>query len=182
MRILIAGLVGGIAMFFWSFVAHDLTQLGMVGVGTLPDESVTAGNLSSAIGDKSGLYLFPLNMGGNAPSASAAAGPGGFLVYNAHSPLAMTPRNLIVEFLTELVESLIAAWLLAQTVLVGYAMRAGFVVVVGIAAAITTNIPYWNWYAFPTDYTLAYGFIEVVAYLAAGLAIAAVLKPSAVTA
>ena len=177
MRILLAGLAGGIAMFFWSFVAHDLTQLGMVGVSTLPDESVTVGNLSSAIGDKSGLYLFPMNMSAGAPQASSAAGPGGFLVYNAHSPLAMTPRNLIVEFLTELVESLIAAWLLAQTVLSAYALRVGFVTVVGLVAAITTNIPYWNWYAFPTNYTLAYGFIELVAYLAAGLAIAAVLKP-----
>lgn len=181
MRILIAGLVGGIAMFFWSFVAHDLTQLGMVGVNTLPDESVTVSNLSSAIGDKSGLYLFPLNMGGGA-AAPSAAGPGGFLVYNAHSPLAMTPRNLIVEFLTELVESLIATWLLAQTALLGYVTRVGFVTVVGIVAAITTNIPYWNWYSFPANYTLAYGFIEVIAYLAAGLVIAAVLRPNAATA
>lgn len=168
-------------MFVWSSLAHIATPLGQVGVSTLPDESVTVGNLSSAIGDKSGLYLFPLNMGGNAAAASAAAGPAGFLVYNAHSPLTMSPRNLVVEFVTELVESLIAAWLLAQTVLSAYAMRVGFITVVGLAAAITTNIPYWNWYAFPTNYTLAYGFIELVAYLAAGLAIAAVLKPKAAT-
>src|SRR5271154_6140283 len=99
MRILLAGLAGGIVMFFWSFVAHDFTQLGLVGVGTLPDESVTVGNLASAIGDKSGLYLFPMNMGRNA--APSATGPGGFLVYNAHAPLTMMPRNLIVEFITE---------------------------------------------------------------------------------
>ena len=179
MRILIAGLAGGIAMFFWSFVAHDLTPLGMVGVKTLPAESVTVANLASSIGDDSGLYLFPVNKSGNAPSASAATGPGGFLVYNAHSPLTMSPMNLIKEFLTELVESLIAAWLLAQTVLAAYAMRVAFVTAVGVVGAITTNIPYWNWYAFPTNYTLAYGAIEVIAFLIAGLAIAALVKPKA---
>ena len=178
MRILLAGLAGGIVMFFWSFVAHDITPLGMVGVSTLPDESVTVGNLASAIGEKGGLYLFPMNTGSN---VSAATGPGGFLVYNPKSPLTMSPRNLVVEFLTELVESLLAAWLLAQTALAGYAMRVSFVTVVGLTAAITTNIPYWNWYAYPLDYTLAYGLIELIAYLAAGLAIAALLRPRAAT-
>jgi hypothetical protein len=179
MRILLAGLVGGIAMFIWSSIAHLATPLGMVGVSTLPNESATVANLASSIGDKGGLFLFPVNMGA---TASAATAPGGFLVYNPHAPMTMSPRNLVVEFLTEVAESLIAAWLLAQTALLGYAMRVGFVTTIGLAAAITTNIPYWNWYTFPLDYTLAYGFVELVAYLAAGLAIAAVLRPKEVMA
>jgi hypothetical protein len=48
-----------------------------------------------------------------------------------------------------------------------------------LAAAITTNIPYLNWYSFPLDYTLSYGFIELVGYFVAGLVLAAILKPSA---
>jgi hypothetical protein len=91
----------------------------------------------------------------------------------------MAPKNLVVEFLTELAEGLIAAWLLAQTALLGYAARVGFVTAVGLAAAITTNIPYLNWYSFPLDYTLSYGFIELVGYFVAGLVLAAILKPSA---
>ncbi len=176
MRILLAGLAGGIVMFVWSWVAHDLTSLGTIGVKALPNESATVESLSSSIGDKGGLYLFPGEM---APKTSAAAGASGFLVFNPHGSLEMSPRNLVVEFLTELVESILAAWLLAQTALAGYAMRVGFVTVVGITGAIVTNIPYWNWYSFPTDYTLAYSLIEIVAFLAAGLAIAAVLKPKA---
>ena len=174
MRILIAGLVAAVAMFIWSSIAHLATPLGTVGISILPDESVTVGNLASAIGDRGGLFLFPTNMG---TSPSAATAPGGFLVYNPRSPTAMSPKNLIVEFLTELAEGLIAAWLLAQTALVGYVRRAGFVSAVGLAGAITTNIPYWNWYGFPFDYTLGYAFVEFVGYVAAGLAIAAILKP-----
>ncbi len=174
MRILLAGLAGGIVMFLWSFVAHDLTGLGMVGVGTLPNESATVATLASSIGDKKGLFLFPLDMNAN---ASAATAPGGLLVYNPHSPLAMTPANLVIEFLTEIVESILAAWLLAQTALAAYAMRVGFVTLVGVVGALVTNIAYWNWYAFPLDYTLANSLIEVVAFLVAGLAMAALVRP-----
>lgn len=174
MRILLAGLLGGIVMFLWSFVAHELTPLATVGVHTLPNESVTVSNLASSIGDKAGLYRFPFDMNGK---ASAETGASGFLVFNPHAKLAMTPRNLIAEFLTELVESVLAAWLLAQTALASYAMRVGFVTIVGVVGAIVTNIPYWNWYAFPLDYTLAYSLIEIVAFFAAGLAIAALVKP-----
>ncbi|HXC57559.1 MAG TPA: hypothetical protein VNU97_19825 [Rhizomicrobium sp.] len=176
MRILLAGLAAGIAMYVWTSIAHVATPLGMIGVGTLPDESVTVGNLASAIGDKRGLYVFPTDM---AHRPSTATAPGGLLVYNPHAPTSMQPRNLIVEFLTELVETLIAAWLLAQTALAGYAARAGFVAMVGVVSASATNISYWNWYAFPLDYTLGYMLIEIVGFVVAGLVLAAMLKPKA---
>lgn len=180
MRILLAGLAAGIAMFVWSSFAHLATPLGTMGISTLPDESVTVGNLASAIGDKGGLYLFPMPTG-SSPSSSAATAPGGFLVFNPKASTSMQPpaKNLIIEFLTELAEGLIAAWLLAQTALTAYAARAGFVAAIGLATAITTNVPYWNWYSFPTSYTLGYACVEFVGYVVAGLAAAAVLRPKA---
>jgi hypothetical protein len=50
------------------------------------------------------------------------------------------------------------------------------VIIAALMAAITTNLPYWNWYGFPTSYTTAYMSIEFVGYLVAGLVVAAVLK------
>lgn len=174
MRILLAGLLGGLAMYVWSTVAHVATPLGSIGVSTLPNESTTVANLASSIGDKAGLYLFPANM--NA-SSSAASAPGGLLVFRPNAPTTLQTSQLVAEFVTELVEALLAAWLLAQTAIVGYALRAGFVTVVGVVAAVVANIPYWNWYGFPLSYSLAYGFIEIVGFLVAGLVIAALLRP-----
>src|SRR6185369_17292876 len=114
LRILVAGLLGGLAMYIWSSIAHVATPLGTVGVSTLPNESVTVDNLGSSIGDTGGLFLFPMNP---TASASAATAPGGLLVYNPKSPTSMQPSNLILEFITELVEAILAAWLLAQTAL-----------------------------------------------------------------
>lgn len=178
MRIVLAGLAAGVAMFIWSAIAHVATPLGTIGVSTLPNESVTVGNLASAIGDKGGLYLFPTSSGAS-PSSSAATGPVGFLAFSPKAPTTMQPKNLIIEFLTELAEGLIATWLLAQTALSSYAARAGFVTVLGLGAVITTNISYWNWYNFPFDYTLGYGFVEFIGYVVAGLTAAAILKPKA---
>jgi hypothetical protein len=48
----------------------------------------------------------------------------------------------------------------------------GFVTLIGVAAAITTNVSYWIWYGFPADYSLVAVFIELLDYIAAGLAIA----------
>ena len=176
MRTLLAGLAAGIAMFVWSSFAHLATPLGSLGISTLPNESVTVGNLASAIGDRAGLFLFPMPQGSN-PSASAATAPGGFLVFNPKSATTMRPKNLIIEFLTELAEGMLIAWLLAQTALSAYVARVGFVAAIGLVAAITTNIPYWNWYSFPTTYTLGYGFVEFAGYVAAGLVAAAILRP-----
>jgi hypothetical protein len=39
------------------------------------------------------------------------------------------------------------------------------------------NVPYWNWYEFPARFTLAEMLEHVVGFGAAGLVIAALIKP-----
>jgi hypothetical protein len=90
----------------------------------------------------------------------------------------LSPRLLVTEFLTELIEALIVVFLLAQTRLSTFASRVGFVLLAGILAAITTNMSYWNWYGFPGNYTAAYMFVEIVGYLVVGVVAALVLGKS----
>lgn len=85
---------------------------------------------------------------------------------------------LITEFLTELFEALVAAWLLAQCGLRSFAPRWGFVVAIGVIAATATNIPYWNWYGFPGAYTAAYMTIQIAGFAVSGAIAAALLKPA----
>jgi hypothetical protein len=88
----------------------------------------------------------------------------------------MTTGQLVTEFLIEVLQALLVAFLLAQTRLVRFRSRLGFVAAVGVLAAIATNVSYWNWYGFPGAYTAAYMAIELVGIVCAGLAIAAVMK------
>jgi hypothetical protein len=183
MRILLAGLLGAIAMYVWSTIAHVATPLGTAGISTLPDEQVTMNAVAASMGEEHGFYLFP-DMRPGSPGAGnpVKEGPFGLLVYRPRVSYALNPANLITEFATELAEAMIAALLLSWVALTGYAARVGFVTLVGVVGAITTNVPYWNWYGFPINYTLVYSLIEVVGYVAAGLVIAWLLPPRAASA
>ncbi|HEY1203774.1 MAG: hypothetical protein ABSH46_02905 [Bryobacteraceae bacterium] len=108
-----------------------------------------------------------------------AGNPSGLLIYHPPGGKAMTPGRLVTEFLAELIEALLAVFLLAQTRLAGYAARVGFVAALGILAALPTNISYWNWYGFPGSYTGAYMASQILGFLVVGLAATAVMPRTA---
>jgi len=188
-RILLAGLLGAIAMFIWSAIAHMMLPLGHAGIKELPNESAVLDAMKTAVGDKAGLYLFPGFGVGDNPTKQQeeeamkgyeeklAKNPSGLLMYHpAGSRPMVMGKWLTVEFLKQLLVSILAVFLLAQTRIATYAGRVGFVFVVGLVAAITTNVSYWNWYGFPCAYTCPYMIIEIVGFLFAGLAAALVCK------
>jgi hypothetical protein len=188
-RILFAGVLGAVAMFVWTSIAHMALPLGEAGVqNTMNDESLLS-ELKSTVKDKPGLYIYPSM--GLAPDAThaqrseamksyeakLAKNPSGFLIYH---PAGSRPMNmgkyLTIEFITELCEALLAVWLLAQTRMITFGGRIGFVTAVGIIAAIATNVSYWNWWGFPSDYTGAYIVIKVVGYFLVGLVAAIMFR------
>jgi hypothetical protein len=67
---------------------------------------------------------------------------------------------------------------LAAAKLVRYPQRVGFVFVLGILSAIATNIEYWNWYGFPSSYTMAYIIDKLIGFMVVGLVVAAFVKPA----
>ena len=85
-------------------------------------------------------------------------------------------KFLTIEFITELCEAFIVVWLLAQTRIVSFGGRVGFVTAAGILAAITTNVSYWNWYGFPGNYTVSYMFIQVVGFFLVGIVAALMFR------
>ena len=186
-RTLLAGVLGGITMFIWTSIAHMALPLGEAGVREIPNEQAVLAAMQANIGDKSGLYLFPgFGLGPNATrqqrneamqhtGEKIASNPSGILMYHppAWRALAMG-KFLGIEFATELLESILAVFLLAQTRLISVGARVGFVMVAGILAAIATNVSYWNWYGFPAVYTAAYMFIQVVGFICVGIVAALV--------
>ncbi|MGA2039900.1 MAG: hypothetical protein ABSH42_11530 [Bryobacteraceae bacterium] len=171
-RIVLAGILGGVAMFLWASVAHMVLPLGRAGIREIPGEQALLGDMHSALGESPGLYMFP-GMGAssdmNQYEQKLTTNPSGLLIYHPPGAKALTPAQLATEFLTELLEALLLSWLIAQIRLEGRSPRFGYVIVVGLISAISTNVSYWNWYGFPTAYTLAYMTTQFVGYLAAGL-------------
>jgi hypothetical protein len=178
LRILIAGILGGLAMYVVLSVLH-LSPVGRIGVHALPGGEVMIAEMNAAAGGKAGLYFFPDHM---SAKPSAPRGPFGLVSFTPDAPTGLSPMQLTFEFFSELVESILAAWLLAQAGLAAYGARVAFVTVIGVVAAILSEAPYWNWYSFPLDFSLTNAAMQIAGFLAAGLVMAWYLKPRPVTA
>jgi hypothetical protein len=187
-RVLLAAILGGIAMFVWTAIAHMfITPLGEAGVREIPNEQSVVDAMKSAIGDQAGFYIFPgLGVGENptreqrSEAMKRMAGDfpnqaSGLLIYHPPGRPFNFGKYLGTEFVTELVEAILIVFLLTRTRLQGFGARVGFVFVAGILAAITTNIPYWNWYGFPSNYTAAYMLIQIIGFTCTGIVAALVL-------
>jgi hypothetical protein len=193
MKILLAGILGGIAMFIWTSIAHLVLPLGEAGIQEIPNESALLSAMQSNIGNQTGLYIFPgLGVGKNATrqekheamkqiAAKAASGPSGLLMYHPTRPFTFG-KWMGIEFGTELLQAILVVFLLSRTRIATFAGRVGFVLVAGILAAITTNISYWNWYGFPGVYIASYMLIEIVGFFVVGIVAALVLRKHAVAA
>lgn len=190
-RIILAGVLGAIAMFIWTAIAHMVTPLGEAGIGEIPNEEAVLAAMRSSIGAKTGLYMFPgMGLGPDAThaqqreamkgyEAKLEKNPSGLLLYHSAGSRTMNmPKHLTIEFITQLLEGLLVVALLAQTSIVTFGGRVGFVTVAGIFAAITTNVSYWNWWGFPATYTASYMFIQIVGFFVLGLVAAFIFKKS----
>lgn len=169
-------------MFVWTSFAHMALPLGEAGIGEIQNDGALLTAMETSAGKKPGLYIFPgMGLGPDATHAQRSAGmkdyeaklaknPSGLLLYHpaGSRPMDMT-RFLITEFATELIEALLVISLLAQTRIGTFGGRVGFVTAAGVLAAIATNISYWNWWGFPTVYTLSYMLIQIVGFFCIGL-------------
>ena len=192
MKILLAGILGGIVMFIWTSIAHMALPLGEAGLGEIRNESAVLSAMQSNIGDQTGLYIFPgPGLGKNATrqekneamkhmGEKIATNPSGILMYHPPGRPLVLGKLLGVEFGTELLEAILVVFLLAQTRIASFASRVGFVLGAGILAAIATNVSYWNWYGFPCVYTASYMFIQIVGFFLVGIVAALMLRKMSV--
>src|SRR6267378_368362 len=190
-RILLAAILGGLILFVWMFVAHEVLGLGEIGVREIPNEAVVLSAMRGAI-PEAGFYIFPgFGLGPKPTSEQRNAAmpeymkkygqsPHGVLVYHPASGPFHFGRLLGREFALNVLQALLAA-LLVWCAASGrnYGARVGIVTIAGVLAAISTNIEYWNWYEFPGNYIAGYMTTQIVGFVLAGLVIATFVKSRA---
>jgi hypothetical protein len=183
-RVVLAGILGGILVFNWGYVAHMVLPCGEMGVHMLPDEAAVVAPIRSTVKEP-GFYYFPGMEHGSKASESeqkawlenAKQGPLGVLIVRPQGGEGMTPQMLLTELGTNIVSALLAALLLSQArVGAGYWTRVGLVMSLGLFALVTVVVPYWNWYGFPADFVASEAIEHVVGWFIAGLALAAIVR------
>ncbi len=188
-RIMLGGVLGGIALFIWQSISHLALPLGEVGISRIGNEGAVVSALRANV-QQPGFYFFPAaeeKPGMSKDEKREAmrkseekyrAGPNGILIYQPQGGEAFTPKQLLSQLGFDIAALFVGAWLLAQASgLAGYGARVLFVTVLGLLPTLVVNLPYWNWYGFPTDYTLAQLADHLIGFLVAGLVTAGVIKP-----
>jgi len=176
-RILLAGVLGGVALFLWGGLSHMVIGLGEVGVRPLPQQQPVMDTLRAST-PQAGFYFFPAPDSARKLPPDMEGGPRGILIYHPTGATMAMGGQLLNECILNILQALILAFLLSLAPgLTGYASRVGFVVLIGLLAGITTNVEYWNWYGFPANYTAAIVADRVIGFLAIGLIAAAFVKP-----
>jgi hypothetical protein len=190
-RVVLGAVLGGFAMFIWGAVAHMALPLGKAGIQWLPeDEKVLAG--IGHLATPGGLYFFPGTE--HRPEMSATEKeaaetrwdekyrrlPHGLLLIRPATGQSVAfPKLLCGEVTSNIAACLVAGILLALARLPAFAARLGFVVLIALAAWLSIEVSYWNWYEFPASYTLAQLGEQLGGFFFAGLPLAWLVRPQA---
>lgn len=170
-RILIAGVLAGLAMFVWESVAHMLLPFGEMGISSLPNDEAVRAALAAQLGNAEGLYFYPSLQMGDTPTP----GPWGLLLY--HPSWTFSWAVLGWEALTELIQGLVLALIVGMAAAASFGKRLGIAILVGIAAAFCVSPSYTIWFGFPIAYTAGQMIVALGDYVIGGAVVAWLLKP-----
>jgi hypothetical protein len=189
-RVLVAGLLGGLVLFVWEFVAHDVLPLGEAGVRALPNETTVQAALKDNVREPA-FYIFPapdLRPGMSSDQKKQAQdtmmrrmhseATGVMVVYPQGRDLQF-PAALGSQLAGDLMAMMLCALLLAYAPLKGYLARVGFVATIGLIPTLQVDMPQWTWYGFPTDFFAAQFIVHFVGFFLAGLIMARICRPAA---
>ena len=187
MRILVAGLIGGIVMFSWGAVSHIIFGIGESAFKPVPNEVSVVSNLKANI-PESGMYVLP-GMDMTRPhsaeeeaewTAKYKEGPNAIIIYHPTGVTPMSPQQLGIELLSNILAAVILA-LLFTWMVPSFVKRVAFAALFGLAAWMSIDVSYWNWYRFPAEFVNGELFEQVVGWLLVGLVIAFIVRPKQTT-
>ena len=183
MRLIIAGIVGGLVMFFWAAFSHMVLQLGDAGIKALPNEAPVIAVMKANIPEP-GFYFVPgmENMHNATEEQQKAweekykAGPTAIIVYRPTGGEVMSAKQLLFELLSNIVAALFVAYILSMMV-PSFSKRVAAAALIGLSGWISINLSYWNWYGFPAGFVGFEAIDQFFGWLLAGIAIALIIRP-----
>jgi hypothetical protein len=181
MRIVIAAILGGLIMFFWGALSHTFLPIGTMGMATPTDQSSVLQSLKSSATEGNVIYIYPSlppekmldDAAVNAFDDANAGNAFAFVVYQpaGNSGAGNMKPNLLKQAANDVAAALVMAIVLS---LGGFNFSRSVIaaVLMGLFAWLSISVPYWNWYQFPSAFTLASFIDETVGWLLAGIVIA----------
>ncbi len=181
-RMILAGLIGGVVVFLWSFVSHTQLPTAHAGMKPIPDEDAMLEVLQGALKDHAA-YVFP-GMPFDHPTqeeqekwaAAYKAGPRGMIIFDPTGDAAMSPKMLGTEFISGVIAAMVAA-IISSAMYAGYFARVLMIMLMGVFAWLAIDVSYWSWHRIPDGMTMTGLIDQGAGWLFAGFPIAAIAKP-----
>jgi len=185
-RIALAGIVGGILVFFMGFVEHELLGWGSRTFSSLEKDTEFRENLKGHQLHPA-IYAFPQMPKDKSPAEMDpfmkkwAEGPSGFLIIAPPGDVNM-PKMLGLEFLSNVVAALIAAWIVSLiSADKPFLWRWKVVVLIAIFGWVSLVASYGIWYEFPWPFIRDDLLCTILEWSVGGAAIAGFIQPVAKT-
>ncbi|KAF1003241.1 MAG: hypothetical protein GAK28_04848 [Luteibacter sp.] len=176
MRIAIATLIGGLALFLWGAFAHMVLPLGEMSMRAPLAEDPVIAALKQGLPAEQGIYVLPhfdpsMHADKEALatfSAKTRSNPYAFIVYapEGRDPMAMGPQ-LAGQWLSDTLGVLIFTLVLFRY---GASVPRGVTLglAIGVIAWLSLSVPFWNWYRFPAAFTFGYLIEQAFGWAFAG--------------
>ena len=188
-RNLAGGIVGGIILFMWGFLAWTVLPIHSSTIRNLQNEDAVISALQQSI-DTKGMYFFPARPhahGSPSPEEEKAwaekyeRGPIGMIMYDPQGSNPMMPMQMITGVIINILSALIVAWFLSRSTAVvsSYISRVAYCGMFGVFITVAAHLLTWNWLLQPNDWIAGLIVDDLVAWLLAGAGIAAFVKKSA---
>ncbi len=191
-NIIIGGVVGGIILFFWGWMAWAVLPLHKASLRPIENEERVVEVLSTNLGVR-GVYIYPgMPVEGDVSAEEQHSareewtkkfqhGPIGMIIYDPRGSDPLMASQMMSGFVIDLVSALLAVWLLSRSTAfsASFISRVAYCGVLGILISVFSHLSNWNWLGFPPDYTTAMFTDTVIGWLLAGLGIAAIVKAPA---
>jgi len=181
-RRVLAAVAGGVVVFVWSALSHIALGLGTAGIRSIPNEERVAQAIRGVITEP-GLYFFPGFDTSHKMTAEEQKawtekyrrGPSGILVVQPGGREPMTPVELVIELVADILAAGVAVFVLGA---MGgsFLARVMAVGLLGVFEWLDINVSYWNWYKFPSTFTVAALIEQLVGWTLAGLVMALMLR------
>jgi hypothetical protein len=187
-RLVVGAALAAVVLFAWQIVFWDYSGLPYRFLRPLPDEADTAQALRNA-DLESGTYVIPFPapdaVRGTDPQRQAAynrdrvRGPIAEIIYRKQGVDPTDAQRYVAGFCQCLAAALLAGILLilAQPGLRRYLPRVVFVLLVGVFASVAVGLQGPVWFHHPWPAVLYEAGAQAVGWLAAGLLLAAVVRP-----
>jgi len=165
MRNVIAAVVAGIIMLIWGFVSWTILPWHNTDVHAFADQASTM-QVMLDNAPRSGIYTIPANQADYTQNEPAA-----FVNVLKNGYGAGMGEMMGVGLIGNILMAYLAILLLSKTAGLNYSQKVAFIGLIGLLIGVAASFPYWNWFGFPTGYSLVNIIDTVITWVLAGLVI-----------